>query len=79
MGAEGKKGAIAVIVRSMNVRQDDFPHTGSMAYQEGVDLFAFAISTNGADYLSENVIKYDNLELNLNPFAKAIQTKYLIM
>ena len=29
-----KKGAIAVIVRSMNVRQDDFSHTGSMAYEE---------------------------------------------
>ena len=39
-----KKGALAVIVRSMNVRQDDFPHTGSMAYEEGVDSIpAFAI------------------------------------
>lgn len=71
-----KKGAIAVIVRSMNVRQDDFPHTGSMAYEEGVDSIpAFAISTNGADYLSENVTKYGNLELNLKSFCKSYPDK----
>ena len=71
-----KKGAIAVIVRSMNVRQDDFPHTGSMAYKEEVDSIpAFAISTNGADYLSENVTKYDNLELNLKSFCKSYPDK----
>ena len=71
-----KKGAIAVIVRSMNVRQDDFPHTGSMAYEDGVDSIpAFAISTNGADYLSENVTKYDNLELNLKSFCKSYPDK----
>ena len=71
-----KKGAIAVIVRSMNVSQDDFPHTGSMAYEEGVDSIpAFAISTNGADYLSENVTKYDNLELNLKSFCKSYPDK----
>ena len=71
-----KKGAIAVIVRSMNVRQDDFPHTGSMAYEEGIDSIpAFAISTNGADYLSENVTKYDNLELNLKSFCKSYPDK----
>ena len=71
-----KKGAIAVVVRSMNVRQDDFPHTGSMAYKEEVDSIpAFAISTNGADYLSENVTKYDNLELNLKSFCKSYPDK----
>ena len=71
-----KKGALAVIVRSMNVRQDDFPHTGSMAYEEEVDSIpAFAISTNGADYLSENVTKYDNLELNLKSFCKSYPDK----
>ena len=71
-----KKGAIAVIVRSMNVRQDDFPHTGSMAYEEGVDSIpAFAISTNGADYLSKNITKYGNLELNLKSFCKSYPDK----
>ena len=29
-----KYGAVGVIVRSMNLRKDDFPHTGSMSYGE---------------------------------------------
>ena len=37
----------------MNLAQDDYPHTGSMRYQEGVTRIpAAAISTNGADLLS---------------------------
>ena len=36
---------------------------------------AFAISTNGADYLSENVTKYDNLELNLKFLCKSYPDK----
>ncbi len=50
-----KYGAVAVVVRSMNLRSDDFPHTGSMSYGDTpVDqrIPACAISTNGADYLS---------------------------
>ena len=71
-----KKGAIAIIVRSMNLRQDDFPHTGSMGYEEGTDSIpAFAISTNGADYLSNNIAKYENIELNLKSFCKTYPDK----
>lgn len=71
-----KKGAIAVVVRSMNLRQDDFPHTGSMAYEEGTDSIpAFAISTNGLNYLSENITKYNRLELNLKSFCKSYPDK----
>ena len=70
-----KKGAIAVIVRSMNVRQDDFL-IQEVWLTRGVDSIpAFAISTNGADYLSENVTKYDNLELNLKSFCKSYPDK----
>nr|WP_100804308.1 M20/M25/M40 family metallo-hydrolase [Ulvibacter sp. MAR_2010_11] len=50
-----KFGAVGVIVRSMNLRQDDFPHTGSMTYGDtpvNERIPACAISTNGADYLS---------------------------
>ncbi|EDM44855.1 peptidase, M28D (aminopeptidase ES-62) subfamily protein [unidentified eubacterium SCB49] len=50
-----KYGAVAVVVRSMNLRADDFPHTGSMTYGDTpVDqrIPACAISTNGANYLS---------------------------
>lgn len=48
-----KKGAIAVVVRSMTLSQDDFPHTGSMRYGDSTvaRIPACAISTNGANLL----------------------------
>lgn len=66
-GAEeaAKYGAVGVIVRSMNLRLDDYPHTGSMSYGElPVDqrIPAAAISTNGAELLSTT--------LKLNPNIK---------
>ena len=71
-----KKGAIAIIVRSMNVRNDDFPHTGSMGYEAGADSIpAFAISTNGADYLSENIKSFKGLELSLKSYCKTYPDK----
>ncbi|PHS68402.1 MAG: peptidase M28 family protein [Flavobacterium sp.] len=56
-GAEeaAKYGAVGVIVRSMNLRLDDYPHTGTMSYgdtPEHLLIPACAISTNGANYLS---------------------------
>lgn len=56
-GAEqaAKLGAVAVIVRSMNLRLDDYPHTGSMSYGDlplKQRIPAAAISTNGAELLS---------------------------
>jgi hypothetical protein len=57
-----KYGALGVIVRSMNLRLDDFPHTGSMGYGEqsiNDRIPAAAISTNAADMLSTS--------LKLNP------------
>ena len=50
-----KYGAIGVLVRSMNLRLDDFPHTGAMSYGElrpSQRIPAAAISTNDAEYLS---------------------------
>lgn len=50
-----KYGAVGVVVRSMNLKKDDFPHTGSMSYGDlppSQRIPACAISTNGADYLS---------------------------
>ncbi len=48
-----KKGALGVVVRSMNLRADDFPHTGNMRYGDSTvtKIPACAISTNGADLL----------------------------
>ncbi|KAA5824441.1 M20/M25/M40 family metallo-hydrolase [Algibacter amylolyticus] len=50
-----KYGAVGVIVRSMNLRMDDLPHTGSMTYNNvPVDkrIPSAAISTNDAELLS---------------------------
>ncbi len=61
----GKFGAVGVLVRSMNLRLDDFPHTGSMAYGDlpvSQRIPAAAISTNGAELLSTT--------LKLNPNTK---------
>ncbi|MEK6154776.1 M20/M25/M40 family metallo-hydrolase [Flavobacteriaceae bacterium 3-367] len=66
-GAEeaGKYGAAGVIVRSMNLRLDDLPHTGSMSYGNTAvaeRIPAAAISTNAAELLSTT--------LQLNPEIK---------
>jgi len=63
--AASKYGALGVIVRSMNLKQDDHPHTGGMSYgdlSEAQMIPAAAISTNSADYLSTT--------LKLNPSLK---------
>ncbi|MGF1560158.1 MAG: M28 family peptidase [Flavobacteriaceae bacterium] len=70
-GAEqaAKYEALGVIVRSMNLRQDDYPHTGSMGYGETPvqdRIPAAAISTNGADFLSATL----KLNPGLNFFFK---------
>ncbi|AUP81035.1 M20/M25/M40 family metallo-hydrolase [Flavivirga eckloniae] len=56
-----KYGALGVIVRSMNLRLDDFPHTGSMTYGDmpvSKRIPSAAISTNDADLLS-TMLKLD--------------------
>ena len=56
-----KLGAVGVIVRSLNLRRDDFPHTGSMTYGElplDKRIPAAAISTNHAELLS-NMLRLD--------------------
>ncbi|MEM9078135.1 MAG: M20/M25/M40 family metallo-hydrolase [Bacteroidota bacterium] len=61
----GKYGALGVIVRSVNLRLDDFPHTGSMSYGDTPirnRIPAAAISTKGAELLSTT--------LALNPEIK---------
>ena len=60
-----KYGAIGVLVRSLNLRLDDFPHTGVMSYGSFNSIKkipAAAISTNSAEKLSRL--------LKLNPDLK---------
>lgn len=56
-------GAVGVIVRSMNLTTDEFPHTGAMAYHDSVTKIpAAAISTLHADQLSHMLQNEGDLE-----------------
>ena len=49
-------GGLVSIVRSMTLKQDDNPHTGTLAYNEGViKVPGLAISTNDANFLSDQL------------------------
>lgn len=66
-----KKGALAVVVRSMNLRLDDYPHTGNMRYEDGVEKIpACAISTNGAEALHQRLREDPNLVFHLEMDCK---------
>ncbi len=48
-----KYGAVGVIVRSMGINQELYPHTGGMNYaKDGTKIPAMAVSTRDADVLS---------------------------
>ena len=54
----GKLGAVGVIIRSMNLRIDSFPHTGSMTYGDlpkDHRIPSAAISTRDANLLSKSL------------------------
>lgn len=64
-----KKGAVGALVRSLSLAHDDYPHTGTMRYDDnGTKVPAAALSTNGADELSQ-LLKADkdlNFELEMS-------------
>jgi len=60
-----KLGALGTIVRSMNLRLDDFPHTGMQSYGDLPKeqyIPTAAISTKGADLLSQQLKANDQLQ-----------------
>ena len=60
-----KKGAKAVLIRSLGLPQDNHPHTGSMRYEEGVEKIpAAALSTNSANLLADK-LKKEKIQLSL--------------
>lgn len=68
-----KLGAVGVVVRSMTLAQDDNPHTGSMGYDETiVKIPACAISTNGANALSEMLKKDPSLKFHFRQTCKTL-------
>lgn len=68
--AAAKYGAVAVIVRSVTGAYDDFPHTGSLRYNDSFPKIpAVAISTIGAESLSSYIkkeYKNDNFFIRSN-------------
>lgn len=61
-----KVGGVAALVRSMTPRLDDSPHTGAMNYVDSIPKVpAAAISTMGANALSELLAKEKNVRVRL--------------
>ncbi|MER3376281.1 MAG: M20/M25/M40 family metallo-hydrolase [Allomuricauda sp.] len=71
-----KYGALGVIVRSMNLRLDDYPHTGSMGYGDTPvknRIPAAAISTNGAELLSTTLKLNPNIKFYFRQNCKQLE------
>ncbi|MBL4568909.1 MAG: M20/M25/M40 family metallo-hydrolase, partial [Flavobacteriaceae bacterium] len=69
----GKFGAKAVLVRSMTNGIDDYPHTGTMRYNdipENEYIPAAAISTKAAELLSSNLKKNPTLKVYFKQSSK---------
>lgn len=61
-----KYGAVAVLVRSMGLNQEEYPHTGGMRYApDGNKIPALAISTKHADVLSKLLKEEKDLQFYL--------------
>lgn len=66
-----KYGAVAIIVRSVTLTQDDNPHTGSMGYKDSLNKIpACAISSNGANWLSDYLKTDKDLKFYLKTNCK---------
>jgi carboxypeptidase Q len=68
-----KLGGVGAIVRSMSLRKDDFPHTGSMRYADGFEKVpAVAISTRAADALSARLAAGEPCVLRLELSCRSL-------
>ncbi len=75
-GAASKYGAVATIVRSMNLRLDDFPHTGAQRYGDIPKeqyIPTAAISTNAAELLSKMLKQNPNLKFYLKQSCQTLE------
>ena len=69
-------GALAVLVRSMNLRNDDLPHTGVQRYAKDIKKIpAAAISTNGARLLSKKLRTDSKLKVHIKMSCKNLPDK----
>nr|WP_321225528.1 M20/M25/M40 family metallo-hydrolase [uncultured Psychroserpens sp.] len=70
-----KYGALGTIVRSLNLRLDDYPHTGSMGYGDlpnSKRIPSAAISTNDAELLSGMIALNKNLNFFFSQNCKQL-------
>ncbi|MDO8365468.1 MAG: M20/M25/M40 family metallo-hydrolase [Saprospiraceae bacterium] len=68
-----KYGAVAVLVRSMTLRLDDFPHTGTMHYDSAYTLIpAAAISTIAAEALSQTLREEGRAKVSIQLNCKTL-------
>jgi carboxypeptidase Q len=64
--AASKLGAVAVVVRSASMRQDNFPHTGTLGYKDSIQKIpACCVSTNDANWLSAELKTGKKIKLHL--------------
>ncbi|MFD2550291.1 M20/M25/M40 family metallo-hydrolase [Bizionia sediminis] len=71
----GKLGAVGVIVRSLTLRMDDLPHTGSMTYgnlPNAQRIPSAAISTNDAEKLSAMLALDPSLKFFFNQTCRQL-------
>ncbi|OMP30384.1 M20/M25/M40 family metallo-hydrolase [Mangrovimonas sp. DI 80] len=71
-----KYGALGVIVRSVNLRLDDFPHTGAMSYGDLPNdqrIPSAAISTNDAEILSSMLALNSKLKFYFSQHCKQLK------
>jgi carboxypeptidase Q len=67
-------GAAGVLVRSMTLSKDDYPHTGAMRYADSLTRIpAAAISTNGADLLSSELKKNPDLRFFMKMSCRTLE------
>lgn len=72
----GKLGAVGVVVRSMNLRLDKYPHTGAMTYgnlEVELRIPSAAISTLDAEDLSKALAENDSVELNFRQTCQQLE------
>jgi hypothetical protein len=68
-----KLGAIGVIVRSMGSNAEDYPHTGSLRYEDGVTRIpAIAVATRHADLLSKLLKDDKDLEFYMESHCQTL-------
>lgn len=66
-------GAVGTVVRSMTLKLDDYPHTGSMGYADSIPKIpAIAISTKGAELLHQVLKENEKAQFYFKTSSKTL-------